>query len=61
MTLPFVKLMNFGAQLIVNNVQGYLQSRIVYYLMNLHNRPRTIYFARVNVVHKKAIQFVMID
>ncbi|KAK4515899.1 uncharacterized protein ATC70_010857 [Mucor velutinosus] len=46
LTLPFVKLMNFGEQLIVNNVQGYLQSRIVYYLMNLHNRPRTIYFAR---------------
>ncbi|KAG0173407.1 hypothetical protein DFQ28_001581 [Apophysomyces sp. BC1034] len=46
LSLPFVKLMNVGEQLIVNNVQGYLQSRIVYYLMNLHNRPRTIYFAR---------------
>ncbi|KAI8370639.1 6-phosphofructo-2-kinase-domain-containing protein [Radiomyces spectabilis] len=46
LSLPFVKLMNVGEQLIVNNVQGYLQSRVVYYLMNLHNRPRTIYFAR---------------
>ncbi|KAI8878909.1 bifunctional 6-phosphofructo-2-kinase/fructose-2,6-bisphosphate 2-phosphatase [Backusella circina FSU 941] len=46
LSLPFVKLMNVGEQLIVNNVRGYLQSRIVYFLMNLHNRPRTIYFAR---------------
>ncbi|KAI9342994.1 6-phosphofructo-2-kinase-domain-containing protein [Pilaira anomala] len=46
LSFPFVKLMNAGEKLIVNNVHGYLQSRIVYYLMNLHNRPRTIYFAR---------------
>ncbi|KAI9488129.1 6-phosphofructo-2-kinase-domain-containing protein [Zychaea mexicana] len=45
-SLPFVKLMNVGERLIVNHVQGYLQSRMVYYLMNLHNRPRTIFFAR---------------
>ncbi|KAG2172236.1 hypothetical protein INT43_004777 [Umbelopsis isabellina] len=45
--LPFVKLMNVGEQLIVNNVKGYLQSRIVYYLMHLHIQPRIIYFARV--------------
>ncbi|ORY92088.1 6-phosphofructo-2-kinase-domain-containing protein [Syncephalastrum racemosum] len=44
--LPFVKLINVGERLIVNKVQGYLQSRIVYYLMNLHNQPRTVYFAR---------------
>ncbi|KAI9018591.1 6-phosphofructo-2-kinase-domain-containing protein [Phycomyces nitens] len=46
LSLPFVKLMNVGEQLIVNNVHGYLQSRVVYFLMNLHNRRRTIYFAR---------------
>ncbi|ORX50949.1 6PF2K-domain-containing protein [Hesseltinella vesiculosa] len=46
LSFPFVKLMNVGEQLIVNNVHGYLQSRVVYYLMNLHNQPRTIYFAR---------------
>ncbi|RUS21930.1 6-phosphofructo-2-kinase-domain-containing protein, partial [Endogone sp. FLAS-F59071] len=44
--LSFLKLMNVGERLIVNNVHGYLQSRIVYYLMNLHISPRTIYFAR---------------
>ncbi|KAI9271724.1 6-phosphofructo-2-kinase-domain-containing protein [Phascolomyces articulosus] len=46
-SLPFVKLMNVGERLIVNHVQGYLQSRMVYYLMNLHNRFRTIFFARI--------------
>ncbi|KAI8994769.1 6-phosphofructo-2-kinase-domain-containing protein [Pilobolus umbonatus] len=46
LTLPFVKLLNVGERLIVNNVRGYLQSRVVYFLMNIHNRPRTIYFAR---------------
>ncbi|KAI8087935.1 6-phosphofructo-2-kinase-domain-containing protein [Gilbertella persicaria] len=45
-SLPFVKNMNAGEQFIVNNVIGYLQSRIVYYLMNLHIQRRTIYFAR---------------
>jgi len=30
----------------VNNIQGYLQSRIVFFLMNIHNQFRTIYFAR---------------
>jgi len=30
----------------VNNIQGYLQSRIVFFLMNIHNRFRSIYFAR---------------
>ncbi|ORY94169.1 6-phosphofructo-2-kinase-domain-containing protein [Syncephalastrum racemosum] len=45
-SLPFVKLLNVGEKITVNRVAGYLQSRIVYYLMNLHVRPRKIYFAR---------------
>ncbi|CAI2161365.1 15837_t:CDS:10, partial [Funneliformis geosporum] len=44
--LSFVKMINVGERIIVNNVKGYLQSRIVYYLMNLHISPRIIYFAR---------------
>lgn len=43
----FVKLINVGEKIIVNNVQGFLQSKIVYYLMHLHISPRKIYFARV--------------
>jgi hypothetical protein len=30
----------------VRNATGYLASRIVFYLMNLHTQRRTIYFAR---------------
>ncbi|KAF9551217.1 hypothetical protein EC957_010103 [Mortierella hygrophila] len=45
-TLSWVKLINVGEKIIVNNVHGFLQSKIVYYLMNLHISPRKIYFAR---------------
>lgn len=44
--LSFVKLIDVGEQIIVNNIQGYLQTRIVFYLMNLHITPRTIYFVK---------------
>lgn len=30
----------------VRNTSGYLASKIVFYLMNLHTQRRTIYFAR---------------
>lgn len=43
---PFVKIFNVGERLVINNVQGYLQSRIVFYLMNVHHKKRTIWFAR---------------
>jgi 6-phosphofructo-2-kinase/fructose-2,6-biphosphatase 4 len=46
-SLSWVKMINVGEKIIVNNVQGFLQSKIVYYLMNLHISPRKIYFARV--------------
>lgn len=53
--LPFVKLLDVGEKIIVNNVAGYLHSRIVYYLMNLHIQPRKIYFARVNVINNRPL------
>lgn len=56
---PFVKIYNVGERLVVHNIQGYLQSRIIFYLMNISNRVshvlspagltvqyRTIWFAR---------------
>ncbi|KAF8949374.1 hypothetical protein BGZ52_005871 [Haplosporangium bisporale] len=46
LNLSFVKLINVGERIIVNNVHGFLQSKVVYYLMNLHISPRKIYFAR---------------
>ncbi|SAL97957.1 hypothetical protein [Absidia glauca] len=42
----YVKLINVGSQNIINRIQGYLESRIVYYVLNLHIQPRKIYFSR---------------
>jgi 6-phosphofructo-2-kinase/fructose-2,6-biphosphatase 2 len=44
----YLKLMNVGKQVIINRIQDYLQSRIVYYLMNLHVRPRSVWLSRVS-------------
>ncbi|KNE69238.1 hypothetical protein AMAG_13622 [Allomyces macrogynus ATCC 38327] len=44
--LAFVKLINVGSLVIVNLIKGWLQSRIVYFLMNLHTQPRRILFSR---------------
>ncbi|KAI5448881.1 hypothetical protein NCC49_006040 [Naganishia albida] len=43
---PFIKIMNVGEKIVVNRIEGYLQTRCCFYLMNIHNRHRTIYFAR---------------
>ncbi|KAK9703020.1 Fructose-2,6-bisphosphatase [Basidiobolus ranarum] len=45
-SLTFIKLINVGSQVIINKIQGYLQSRVVYFLMNLHIQPRSIFFSR---------------
>ncbi|KAH7919046.1 bifunctional 6-phosphofructo-2-kinase/fructose-2,6-bisphosphate 2-phosphatase [Leucogyrophana mollusca] len=45
-TWPFIRIINVGEKIMVNNIRGYLQSRIVFFLMNIHNRFRMIYFAR---------------
>jgi 6-phosphofructo-2-kinase/fructose-2,6-biphosphatase 2 len=44
--LTFVKLINVSEQVIINKIETYLESRIVYYVMNLHIRPRCIYLSR---------------
>ncbi|KAF9291898.1 Fructose-2,6-bisphosphatase [Mortierella alpina] len=44
--LSYIKLIDAGSQVIVSQIQGYIQSRIVYYLMNLRIKPRNIYFSR---------------
>lgn len=46
--LTYVKLINVGAQVVINCIRDYLQSRIVYYLMNLHIKPRSIWLSRVS-------------
>jgi 6-phosphofructo-2-kinase/fructose-2,6-biphosphatase 4 len=56
---PFIKILNVGERIVVNRIEGglalcseltsgYLQSRCCFFLMNIHNRYRTIYFARVS-------------
>lgn len=45
----YLKIMDVGKQVIINRIRDYLQSRIVYYLMNLHIRPRSVWLSRVSV------------
>ncbi|KAK6438872.1 Fructose-2,6-bisphosphatase [Oleoguttula sp. CCFEE 5521] len=46
--LTYCKVIDVGAQVIINRLQDYLQSRVVYYLMNLHIKPRSIWISRVH-------------
>lgn len=45
--LSHVRIVNVGDQVTMSRIHGYLQSRIVFYLMNLHLKPRSIFFSRV--------------
>lgn len=45
--LTYLKIMDVGKQVIISRIRDYLQSRIVYYLMNLHIRPRSVWLSRV--------------
>ena len=47
--LTYCKILDVGTQLIINRLQDYLQSRVIYYLMNLHIRPRSIWISRVSL------------
>ncbi|KAK8107541.1 6-phosphofructo-2-kinase [Apiospora kogelbergensis] len=42
----YLKIMDVGSQVIINRIRDYLQSRVVYYLMNLHIRPRSVWLSR---------------
>ncbi|KAM9800306.1 6-phosphofructo-2-kinase/fructose-2,6-bisphosphatase 4b isoform 3-T3 [Syngnathus typhle] len=44
--MPYIKIMDVGRRYLVNRVQDHIQSRIVYYLMNIHITPRSIYLSR---------------
>lgn len=47
--ISFCRILNVGEQVTMNRIQGYLQSRIAFYLMNLHLKPRHIYLSRVSL------------
>ena len=47
--LSYLRIKNVGNQVTLCHIHGYLQSRIAFYLMNLHLKPRSIFFSRVCV------------
>ena len=51
--MTYVKVIDVGARVIINNIQDYLQTRVVYYLMNLHIKPRSIWLSRVSTSPKR--------
>ena len=51
--LTYCKIIDVGSQVIINRIQDYLQSRVVYYLMNLHIKPRSIWISRVSTTATK--------
>ncbi|OCH95219.1 bifunctional 6-phosphofructo-2-kinase/fructose-2,6-bisphosphate 2-phosphatase [Obba rivulosa] len=44
--LSYLRIKNVGAEVTLCHIHGYLQSRIAFYLMNLHLKPRSIFFSR---------------
>ncbi|CAO3599197.1 unnamed protein product [Absidia cylindrospora] len=44
--LTYIKLINAGQQYIIHLVRGYLESRIVYYLLNLNTKKKRIWLSR---------------
>ncbi|GJJ12489.1 hypothetical protein Clacol_006731 [Clathrus columnatus] len=55
--LSYLRITNVGDQVTLCNIHGYLQSRIAFYLMNLHIKPRSIFFSRVR--HGESIYNVL--
>lgn len=47
--LSYLRLTNVGSEVTLSRINGYLQSRIAFYLMNLHLKPRSIYLSRVSL------------
>jgi hypothetical protein len=46
--LSYCKVINVGRTVHINKIGGYLESRVAYYLMNLHLKPRAIFLSRVS-------------
>lgn len=42
----YIKIINVGKQLMLNDIQGYAQGKIVSFLLNTHITPRAIYLSR---------------
>jgi len=46
--LSYFRITDVGNEVTLSRINGYLQSRIAFYLMNLHVKPRNIFFSRVS-------------
>lgn len=57
--LTYLKIMDVGKQVIINRIQDYLQSRVVYYLMNLHIKPRSIWLSRVSHSYASSFRYML--
>lgn len=44
--LSYCKIIDVGKQVIINKIDGYLESRVAFFLMNLHLTPRAIFLTR---------------
>ncbi|KAF9228649.1 bifunctional 6-phosphofructo-2-kinase/fructose-2,6-bisphosphate 2-phosphatase [Gyrodon lividus] len=44
--LSYLRITDVGNEVTLSRINGYLQSRIAFYLMNLHVKPRSIFFSR---------------
>ena len=44
--LSFIKVIDVGRRFLVNQIQDHIQSKIIYYMMNIHVQPRSIYLCR---------------
>jgi broad specificity phosphatase PhoE len=42
----YIQIINQGTQIVLRNIKGYIQSKLLSYLINLHTGDRPIYFAR---------------
>ncbi len=47
--LSYLRIVNVGHTVTMSRINGYLSSRIAYYLMNLHVKPRNVFFSRVRI------------
>ena len=45
-TLSYIKSVDEGRQVTANNIRGNLQSRVMQFILSLHNTPRPIYLSR---------------
>jgi 6-phosphofructo-2-kinase/fructose-2,6-biphosphatase 2 len=45
----YVKIIDVSAQTVINRIKNYLQSRIVYYCITLHIKPRSVWISRVRL------------